>query len=552
MAQGLAISPFRVVRSAVSRATAAATRNIRATVIVSLVLIAGSFASAAAIQMRLDQIRAVDQASYFETQRARELAGELSAALDRYAALGVAFANANSAETTAMLSDAGGPALRNIAVLDSNGGLLSELKAAPAGFLPLAADALAAAKAGRAIVPSADGQTLAILFTANESLIAVQLDPRALLAPQSMNEAVIATASGRILALGAHWSEASPLGAVALVGAQSATRAIDLPNEHRLVSLAVAAPWPVTVGASIRTGDALGAWYGTLPLYLFFIFGPAMAGAGLAVIFVREFERRARTAQAMRNLRATPQSDQKLLVRLADAERRAVEAERSKSEFISHMSHELRTPLNAIIGFSEVIERGFFGAPGHPKYVEYARDIAASGRHLHAKISDILDFANLEAGRHPVSLSVVDASAIAREAIDELAGRAFSRRIKLRVALPDYALATADALGVKRVLTNLLCNALQFTPETGTVRVQLRKEEGAVVVSVRDSGLGFAPEEKERAGQAFARFDRPGATTGIGLGLAIAMVLARRMGGAVRLGGAEGEGSFAELRLPRA
>jgi len=146
----------------------------------------------------------------------------------------------------------------------------------------------------------------------------------------------------------------------------------------------------------------------------------------------------------------------------------------------------------------------------------------------------------------------VDASAIAREAIDELAGRAFSRRIKLRVALPDYALATADALGVKRVLTNLLCNALQFTPETGTVRVQLRKEEGAVVVSVRDSGLGFAPEEKERAGQAFARFDRPGATTGIGLGLAIAMVLARRMGGAVRLGGAEGEGSFAELRLPRA
>jgi signal transduction histidine kinase len=545
------ISPYRAVTRAVSRATAAATHNIRLTVIISLVLIAGSFASAAALQMRLDRSRALDSASYFETQRAHELAGALSAALDRYAALGSAFANASEAETTAALSDAGGPALRNIVTLDANGGLLSELKAAP-GFLPLSTDTLSAARAGRAILPSTDGRALTILFGANERLIAVQLDPAALIAPENMNDAVIATTDGRIVALGAHWNEPPPLGALQTGNAQSATRMLDLPGEHRIVSLAAVPGWPVTMGASIRTGDALGAWYGSLPLYLFFIFGPALAGAGLAVVFVREFERRARTAAAMQTLRATPHSDQKLLVRLADAERRAVEAERSKSEFIAHMSHELRTPLNAIIGFSEVIENGLFGKPGHPKYVEYAHDIAAAGRHLHGKISDVLDFANLEAGRHPISLAVVDVSAIAREAIDELAGRAFSRRIKLRVALPESALANADSMGVKRVIANLLCNALQFTPEAGVVRVSLRKEEGAVVVNVRDSGFGFTAHEKERAGQAFARFDRPGATTGVGLGLAIAMVLARRMGGAVRLGGAEGDGSFAELRLPRA
>ncbi len=547
MAESLTASPFAVVTRAVSHA---ATRNIRMTVAISLVLIAGCFASTAAIQMRLDRARALDQASLFETQRAHELSGELAAALDRYAALGAAFANAQSAESSAALSEAGGAALKNIVVLDADGGLRSEMKTAPAGFLPLDDAALSAAKAGRAIVPSADGRSFAILFAWGEQLIAVQLDARQLLSPASMDDAAIATKGGRVLALGANWSETPPLGSLALHGDETETRTLDLSNEHRLVSLSAARGWPVTVATSIRSDAALSAWYGALPLYFFFIFGPALAGAGLAVVFVREFERRARATEAMKNLRSVRPADARLYVRLADAERRAVESERSKSEFIAHMSHELRTPLNAIIGFSEVIEQGLFGKAGHPKYSEYAHDIAAAGRHLHGKISDILDFANLEAGRHPLTLSSVDVAAVAREAIDELAGRAFSRRIELRVALPRTALATADALGVKRVLTNLLCNALQFTPEQGVVRVQLLSEDRAIVIGIRDSGDGFAASEQARAGQAFARFDRPGAVTGVGLGLAIAMVLARRMGGAVKLG--SGEGGFAELRLPRA
>ena len=104
-----------------------------------------------------------------------------------------------------------------------------------------------------------------------------------------------------------------------------------------------------------RVGEALDAWYGSLPLYFFVIFGPAIAGAALAVIFVREFERRARAAEAVRTLKATKPEKARLLVRLADAERRATEAERARREFVGHMSHELRTPLNAIIVFSEVI-----------------------------------------------------------------------------------------------------------------------------------------------------------------------------------------------------
>ena len=100
-----------------------------------------------------------------------------------------------------------------------------------------------------------------------------------------------------------------------------------------------------------RAGTA-DAWYGALPLYLFVILGPALAGGWLAAMFVRAFERQQKAAHAIRNLKLTRPIEAKLMVRLAAAERTAVEAVRSKSEFTAHMSHELRTPLNAVIGFS--------------------------------------------------------------------------------------------------------------------------------------------------------------------------------------------------------
>jgi two-component system cell cycle sensor histidine kinase PleC len=319
----------------------------------------------------------------------------------------------------------------------------------------------------------------------------------------------------------------------------------------RATVIAQAQEWPVTVRSSLDRSAALAAWYGSLPLYLFVILGPALVGAGLAAVFVREFERRARAAEAIKTLRSARPMEARLLVRLAEAERRAVEAVRSKSEFIAHMSHELRTPLNAIIGFSEVIERGFYGAPGHPKYVEYARDIGMAGRSLHSKIGDILEFANVEAGRYPLSPAPFDVSELAHECVNEHMGRAFSRRIALEVGVIEPADALADPMAVRRIVTNLLANALLYTPEGGEVLVDVRSEVGAVVVTVRDSGTGFTKEEARRVGNAFLRFDRTGADTGAGMGLAIAMALARRMGGAIRIAGRHGEGTSAELRLPK-
>jgi len=532
-----------------------ATAHVRLTVIVCVALICGSFASAALIQMRLDRAGALSQAAMFSQRRAQETAMDLAAALDRYRAIGAAFASAGtSAETSAALSEAGGAPLRNIAVLDWDGQLLSELTGAPTELLPVSADALAQARRGRTVIPARDERTIAILFASRGRIVAVQIDPVRLLSPAGMEDGLLAIPSGQLVALGARWSAAPAPAALVLGRAQSASRIVDLPGGARLVSLQRVDRWPLTAGASLPVEDALGAWYGALPLYFFFILGPAFAGAALATLFVRVFERQARAAAAIKRLRSTRPDEARLLVRLADAERRAVDADRAKVRFVAQVSHELRTPLNAIIGFAEVIEGGVFGVPGNPKYVEYARDIAVAGRELHAKIGSVLEFAALESPRDPepasVTLRSVDAARVARDKVEERAAAAQTRALKLVVAIPARAPARADASSLGRILGHLLDNALAYTPRGGVVRLEMRADSREVIISVRDTGAGFTKSESERAGQPFERFSRSGSPGGMGVGLAIAMGLTRRMGATLNLSSVAGEGTLAELRLP--
>src|SRR5271168_5101617 len=275
--------------------------NIRVTVAVSVVLICGSFAAAAALQMRNDHAHALAEAATFDNERADELA------------------------------------------LDIRGELQSELTSAAKGFLPLSSDTLDAARDGHAIAASRDGKSFAIVFGVGPHIVAVELDAKALMPSAGERQALLATLSGEVVALGGEWHALPSLEALSLGNERASSREIDVADGRRIVALRRVEGWPLSVAASSRVGEALDAWYGSLPLYFFVIFGPALAGAALAVIFVREFERRARTADAVKNLRTTKPEKVRLLVRLADAERRAVEAERARREFIGHMSHELRT-----------------------------------------------------------------------------------------------------------------------------------------------------------------------------------------------------------------
>jgi len=476
-------------------------RDNRYAVPLCILLICGCFAAAAVLQMRLDRSHALAQAATFQRERSATVARATGQALDRYARLGSVFAASPAQYRSADLGRAE-PAIRDILVWDAGGKLRAQWQGNGASVSrPVFAGARAGFSGGLAFRNG--GDTIAVLF-----------DPESL-----------------------------ELGQASLVAAQAA------PRQNLLV--AAVPGWPVAVASRLDEEAALSGWARTLPLYLFVILGPALVGGWLAALFVGTFERHAKAARAVRALKSTRPVEARLMVRLANAERGAMEALRAKSEFMAHMSHELRTPLNAVIGFSEIIAGGMFGPSGHPKYGEYARDIGEAGRTLHAKIGDILEFANIEAGQFPLQVEQVDLAGLVQACIEEQQGRAFARRISLSLAFGEPGPVRADTKAVRRILVNLLANALTYTADGGIVRADVHFEEGVGILTLSDSGAGFTTNEAVLAGRPFQRFDRPGKVTGAGLGLAIAMELARRMGGSMRLARSAGNGAVMELRLPR-
>ena len=367
-------------------------RDARYTVPVCILLICGSFAATAALQMQRDRSHALEIAAQYGGRSAHDLAAVTAAALDRLAAAGTEFA----AHPGAVVALSG---LRNIAVFDAGGARRAILHPDSAMTPP-------PSSASRTVF--AYGPDGALGFSSGGMRIVVLFDSTALAPTSMLDHAALLPAHGAAL--------------------------VTLSSAPSLGWASAAVPgWPLTASVAVSRDYALASWMGSLPLYLFVIIGPAAAGAWLAVLFVGAFERHAKATRAVKSLKSMRPVEARLMVRLAQAERGAVEALRAKSEFIAHMSHELRTPLNAVIGFSEVIAQGYYGPAGHPKYSEYARDIGEAGRNLHAKIGDILEFANIEAGRFPLKEEAVDMAALAQACVAEHQGRAFNRRIRLEI-----------------------------------------------------------------------------------------------------------------------
>jgi two-component system cell cycle sensor histidine kinase PleC len=227
-------------------------------------------------------------------------------------------------------------------------------------------------------------------------------------------------------------------------------------------------------------------------------------------------------------------------------------ANRSKSEFLANMSHELRTPLNAIIGFSDLIQH--LGAISPAKNVEYASNISDAGRHLLNIISDILDISKIESGTATLSLAqheareLVDSSVLlVRERIETKA-----QRLEVRLA-PDLPCLTVDGRRVRQILINLLANAHKFTPEAGRIRLDAsRRADGGAVISVSDTGPGMTLDDLQIALKPFGqvRSHHRRSHGGTGLGLPIAVALARQHGGDLVLTSEVGQGTTAILTLP--
>ena len=208
-------------------------------------------------------------------------------------------------------------------------------------------------------------------------------------------------------------------------------------------------------------------------------------------------------------------------------------AARAKSEFLANMSHELRTPLNSINGFSEVLFDETFG-PLNEKQKKYVNNVLTSGKHLLLLINQILDMAKVEAGKMKLTLSSLPMKNLLNEISMLVADMASKKKIEmvLEIAddLPDIE---ADELKVKEIMYNLLSNAVKFTPEGGKIGMRARKLETEVEITVWDTGIGIASENKEKIFEGFFRVDTPYSrvTEGTGLGLPLSKKMAELHGG---------------------
>jgi signal transduction histidine kinase len=227
-------------------------------------------------------------------------------------------------------------------------------------------------------------------------------------------------------------------------------------------------------------------------------------------------------------------------------------ANKHKSEFLANMSHELRTPLNAVIGFSDLLLERMFGEM-NAKQENYIRNIQTSGKHLLSLINDILDLAKIEAGRMELNVSSVHIPSALQNAMMLIRERAQRQNIELSCIVdPQIAEIPADERKFKQIMLNLLTNAVKFTPGGGRVDVDARLQNGHLEVSVKDTGVGIAEQNREAVFEEFRQVGRqyPGKQEGTGLGLALTRRFVELHGGTITLESELGKGSIFTFTIP--
>ena len=238
------------------------------------------------------------------------------------------------------------------------------------------------------------------------------------------------------------------------------------------------------------------------------------------------------------------------------AQRRAEAAERSRRELILNVSHELRTPIASIQGHVDTLLLPAADRPADADEGRYLHVVSAETHRLGALVEELLDLARADAHELRVKLRPVPLAPAVRSAVATFAPMARRERL-VAVAHPEALpelVALADPDRLAQVLANLVRNAVTHTPEGGAVLVQLGElPPDRATIDVSDTGLGIAPEDRERIFERFYRGDpsRSRDTGGFGLGLAIARELAEAMGGGITVTSEPNVGSTFRVTLRR-
>ncbi len=231
---------------------------------------------------------------------------------------------------------------------------------------------------------------------------------------------------------------------------------------------------------------------------------------------------------------------------------RLQEVDRAKTDFLSTVSHELRTPLTSIAGYLEMVREGD-GGDVPPAMDAMLVIVERNAARLRSLIEDLLTLSRIESGAYRVTYEEVALAEIAAVVVQSLRPAAEKGKVTvaLEVTQPD-ALVMADPGQLERAVTNLVSNAVKFTPAGGWVRVATRVVEGSVVLEVADTGIGIPAEEQA---QLFSRFFRASnahemAIPGTGLGLTIVRSIVEHHAGELRLASRPGEGTTVTVDLP--
>jgi len=239
----------------------------------------------------------------------------------------------------------------------------------------------------------------------------------------------------------------------------------------------------------------------------------------------------------------------KLNHKLEAARLAANEANQAKSQFLANISHEIRTPLNGVLGLAQAISADELT----PVQAERIGVLRQSGLGLLAILNDLLDLAKIEAGKltiEAISFNPQEVLTATRHAIWATA-EAKGLKVEVTVLPEAEGLYQGDPTRLRQIIDNLVSNAVKFTP-SGRVDIVLSRPADALVLTVKDTGIGMSPEAASRI---FMKFEQADAATtrrfgGTGLGLSICLELAEAMGGAIKADSVEGQGTIFTVILP--
>jgi PAS domain S-box-containing protein len=229
----------------------------------------------------------------------------------------------------------------------------------------------------------------------------------------------------------------------------------------------------------------------------------------------------------------------------------ALVASQAKSDFLAVMSHELRTPLTTIMGYADLLLSGLADALGERAEL-YVQRVRVAAWHLLGLIEQILVYARLDVGREEIHAERIAVGDLLREAAALIEPVAAERDIGFRIETVDPALVLeSDVTKVRQILLNLLSNAVKFT-DVGEVSLSAERAEGGVRLTVRDTGIGIAPDFLDKVFDPFWQVDQSATRRvgGTGLGLSVSRRLARLLGGDVAVASTPGEGTTFTVWLP--